>query len=224
MEENNRDNKDLSERAVAAAVTPIPWKKLLSLCIIATAETINYSSIYPYVNFMVKDFGVVDDERKLGYWVGLIASSVYLANFFSSYIWGRISDRYGRRPGLLAGLIGGTILSTLLFGFSKSFYWAVTTRFLSGLLNGNTGIAKTMLGEITDKTNQARAFSLFGLTWSIGGIGKFCLQRPFTKMQRQFAESVNIRVRGFKSGTVDWRTSLEADRAISCNFRRSLFF
>jgi hypothetical protein len=29
-----------------------------------------------------------------------------------------------------------------------------------------------MLGEITDKTNQARAFSLFGLTWSIGGIGK----------------------------------------------------
>jgi len=170
MEENNRDNKDLSERAVAAAVTPIPWKKLLSLCIIATAETINYSSIYPYVNFMVKDFGVVDDERKLGYWVGLIASSVYLANFFSSYIWGRISDRYGRRPGLLAGLIGGTILSTLLFGFSKSFYWAVTTRFLSGLLNGNTGIAKTMLGEITDKTNQARAFSLFGLTWSIGGI------------------------------------------------------
>jgi hypothetical protein len=48
-------------------VTPIPWKKLLSLCIIATAETINYSSIYPYINFMVKDFGVVDDERKLGY-------------------------------------------------------------------------------------------------------------------------------------------------------------
>jgi hypothetical protein len=37
---------------------------------------------------------------------------------------------------------------------------------------GNTGIAKTMLGEITDKTNQARAFSLFGLTWSIGGIRK----------------------------------------------------
>jgi hypothetical protein len=28
-----------------------------------------------------------------------------------------------------------------------------------------------MLGEITDKTNQARAFSLFGLTWSVGGIG-----------------------------------------------------
>jgi hypothetical protein len=47
-------------------ITPIPWKKLISLSIIATAETINYNSIYPYINFMVKDFGVVDDERKLG--------------------------------------------------------------------------------------------------------------------------------------------------------------
>lgn len=64
--------------------------------------------------------------------------------------------------------------------------WAVAARFSSGLLNGNipifnssttnmitgnTGIAKSMLAEITDKTNQARAFSLFGLTWSVGGIG-----------------------------------------------------
>ena len=40
---------------------------------------------------------------------------------------------------------------------------------------GNTGIAKSMLAEITDRTNQARAFSLFGLTWSVGGIGKYIL-------------------------------------------------
>ena len=105
----------------------------------------------------------------------------------TSYFWGFISDKYGRRPGLLAGLIGG-LACTTLFGFSQTFVWAVAARFSSGLLNGNchinhtngpiltfvtgnTGIAKSMLAEITDKTNQARAFSLFGLTWSVGGIG-----------------------------------------------------
>jgi sugar phosphate permease len=153
----------------AEIISPLPWKKLIALMIIATAETINYNSIYPYINFMVKDLCNISDTRELGYYVGIVASSVYFASFLSSYFWGFISDKYGRRPGLLAGLIGG-LTCTTLFGFSQTFMWAVAARFSSGLLNGNTGIAKSMLAEITDKTNQARAFSLFGLTWSVGGI------------------------------------------------------
>lgn len=46
-------------------------------------------------------------------------------------MWGKVSDRYGRRPVLLTGLIGNTI-SSCLFGLSKNLWWAVASRALCG--------------------------------------------------------------------------------------------
>eukprot|EP01132_Coremiostelium_polycephalum_P003076 gene3076-3845_t len=45
-----------------------------------------------------------------------------------------------------------------------------TLGFLSGLVNGNVAVSKTMVGEITDSSNQARAFTIVGLAWSVGAI------------------------------------------------------
>jgi MFS family permease len=87
-------------------------------------------------------------------------------------MWGKISDRYGRRPVLLCGLIGNA-LSTCLFGLSKNLAWAVGARALCGIMNGNAGVARSMVSEITDHTNKAKAFSLFGFCWGAGMIGKF---------------------------------------------------
>ena len=55
------------------------------------------------------------------------------------------------------------------FGFAPSFLFAVGTRFLWGLLNGNIGVAKTYLGEISDDSNAAKGMALFGV---IGGLGR----------------------------------------------------
>lgn len=107
-----------------------------------------------------------------------------------------MSDRYGRRPILLFGLIGSTI-ACLFFGLSKSLIWAITSRSMCGLLNGkstlctnaclydekqltsclvgNVGVAKSMLGEIADDTNQAQAFSVFGFAWGIGMVGTLAI-------------------------------------------------
>ena len=114
---------------------------------------------------MVKDFGYV--EKDVGFYVGFIASSFSLAQFLTSMQWGRLSDRIGRRPVLLIGLIGNSI-STCLFGLSRTLIWAICSRSLCGLLNGNIGVAKSVLGEITDSSNQGAAFSLIGLNYGIG--------------------------------------------------------
>lgn len=42
---------------------------------------------------------------------------------------------------------------------------------LSSVKPGNVGVSKSVLGEITDSTNQSMAFALFGFCWGIGGIG-----------------------------------------------------
>jgi hypothetical protein len=59
----------------------------------------------------------------------------------------------------------------LMFGLSSNLVMAVLSRCLCGALNGNVGVSKSVLGEITDSTNQPMAFAMFGFCWGVGGIG-----------------------------------------------------
>uniref|UniRef100_A0A0A9YKY9 Putative membrane protein YCR023C n=1 Tax=Lygus hesperus TaxID=30085 RepID=A0A0A9YKY9_LYGHE len=56
----------------------------------------------------------------------------------------------------------------LIFGLSSSVWMCAICRFFHGLFNGNIIVAKTMMADITDKTNQAKAFSLMSLSTGIG--------------------------------------------------------
>ncbi|CAO3654534.1 unnamed protein product [Mucor fragilis] len=108
-------------------------------------------------------------------------------------MWGRVSDRYGRRPVLLTGLIGNTI-SSCMFGLSKSLWWAIGARALCGIMNGNSGVARSMVSEITDNTNKAKAFSIFGFCWGAGmitgpALGGY-LAKPVEQFPGLFGDSV----------------------------------
>lgn len=81
--------------------------------------------------------------------------------------WSRASDYVGRKPILLIGLVG-TIASMLSFGFSTTFLGLVISRCLTGLLNGNVGVMKSAMGDLTDATNRAEGFALMPVTWAIG--------------------------------------------------------
>ena len=70
---------------------------------------------------------------------------------------------------MLSGLVA-TFVSIILFGLSPSYAWAVGTRFMWGLLNGNIGVAKSYLAEICDNSNMARGFSTIGLS---AGLARF---------------------------------------------------
>lgn len=61
-------------------------------------------------------------------------------------------------------------MSALFFGFSPNLTLAVLARFFGGALNGNSGVCKTYLGEVTDKTNQAKAFSGFAFLYGFGSM------------------------------------------------------
>lgn len=92
-------------------------------------------SIFPYVSEMIKSFNMTDNESQVALYAGMITSAFTLAEFSTGFLWGKMSDRVGRKPVLLCGLIG-TAISVLLFGFAKNFYLAIFARALGGLLNG----------------------------------------------------------------------------------------
>ncbi|KAF9337545.1 hypothetical protein BG006_004148 [Podila minutissima] len=150
--------------SVPTKPTPLPKVPLFVLSVVIFSEPLTSTILFPFV-----DFGITENEDEIGFFCGLIASSFFFAQFCTSIFWGYMSDRYGRRPILLLGLIGSTIAS-LFFGLSKSLAWAIVSRSMCGLLNGNVGVAKSMLGEIADPSNQSQAFGVFGFAWGIGMI------------------------------------------------------
>ncbi|KAJ3571158.1 hypothetical protein NP233_g3935 [Leucocoprinus birnbaumii] len=136
---------------------------LLQLC-----EPLTSQSIYPYINQLVSELDITGgDARKVGYYAGLIESLFFATEALTVLQWSRLSDRIGRRPVLLIGLIGSG-LSMLSFGLSKSFWTLVVSRCLCGLLNGNIGVMKSVMGELTDTTNRAEGFSLMPVVWATG--------------------------------------------------------
>ncbi|SAL98074.1 hypothetical protein [Absidia glauca] len=120
---------------------------------------------------MVRDFDIAKEED-IGYYIGFITASFALSQLLTGIHWGILSDRIGRRPVILCGMIG-TIISITLFGLSKSYIWALLSRSLCGLLNGNVGVLKSMVAELTlsaPPDQRTRAFSLLPLMYGLGCI------------------------------------------------------
>lgn len=149
-------------------VSPLPIRQLGVLAVIALAEQTALNSIAPYLPDMVSTFPEVN-ESEVGIYVGLVASSFALAQFATNFFWGWLSDRIGRKPVVLTGTLL-TAACFVAFGFSKTLWQAMLVQAFMGMVNGNQGVVSTCLGEITDRSNQSKAFTYLPVIYGIGGI------------------------------------------------------
>lgn len=161
---HGRNGSDVSHRNES----PLPTRQLVILAVISLSEQTALNSISPYLPQMTSSLSEVDPSQ-VGFYVGIIASAFALAQFSTNFFWGWLSDRIGRKPVILTG----TVLSSacfLAFGFCKTLGQAVAVQLLMGLVNGNQGVVSTCLGEITDRSNQSRAFVYLPVVYGLGGI------------------------------------------------------
>ncbi|KAG8793986.1 hypothetical protein FRC12_000950 [Ceratobasidium sp. 428] len=173
--------------------TPLPKQLFVILCL-CLAEPITSSVIYPFITELIATLGVTHgDDRKVGYYAGIIESIFFLTETCLILQYGRLSDRIGRRPVVLLGLFG-LAFSITSFGLAKTFVGLVVARALSGALNGNAGVIKSIVCEITDETNRAQSFALLSVTWSAGStIGPVLggsLAHPASRFPSVFAHPV----------------------------------
>ena len=148
--------------------SPLPKKQMAILAVIALSEQTALNSISPYLPSMAASFPEVE-PHEVGIYVGTIASAFALAQLATNFFWGWLSDHIGRKPVILLGtaLTAGCFVA---FGFVKTLPQAIIVQALMGLCNGNQGVVSTCLGEITDRSNQSKAFTYLPVIYGLGAI------------------------------------------------------
>jgi len=170
-------------------------RRVLFVCfVISLVDCINSTMLVPYVDaFVASALGKERGDPAVAGWVALLVGSYSVCEVLFSGMWGMLSDRIGRRPVLLVGLAGSAI-APVIFGLSKSLPLALAARLLDGFFCGNVGVTRTYIAELADPSNEAQAFSLLALSFSVGVlIGPTLggmLSEPAERMPTVFVDTV----------------------------------
>lgn len=114
-----------------AQESSFPLREMAILATAVFASAISLSGLFPYVGFMVIALGKAKDEDEAGYYSGYIASAMMFGRLVSSFWWGQIADKWGRKPVVIIGCSSIAIFS-ISFGCSTNFELALISRFLLG--------------------------------------------------------------------------------------------
>ncbi|KAF9676481.1 hypothetical protein SADUNF_Sadunf08G0006400 [Salix dunnii] len=168
-----------------------PFRELISIWIVVLCTALPISTLFPFLYFMIRDFGIAEREEDIGYYAGYVGSSFMIGRALTSVFWGIVADRYGRKPVIILGTIAVVIFNTL-FGLSVNFWMAIITRFLLGSLNGLLGPIKAYAVEIFRAEYQALGLSTVSTAWGIGliigpALGGF-LAQPAEKYPNLFSK------------------------------------
>ena len=138
-------------------------KPLLTIFIIAFLNLMGFGIIIPLLPYYAETFGAGATE------IGLLIAAYAAAQFIGSPIWGRFSDRYGRRPALMISVIGAAI-GYIIFGLANSIIILFLSRILAGFMGGNISVAQAYIADVTDEKDRARGLGLIGAAFGLGFI------------------------------------------------------
>ncbi len=99
--------------------------------------------------------------------LGLLLATHAALQFLFSPLWGRLSDRIGRRPVMLI-TIAGTSASLLLLGLADDITGLFIARILSGLFSANISVATAYLADSTKESERTRWMGMVGASFGVG--------------------------------------------------------
>jgi len=149
--------------------TPLPWSQLIIVLLLELADMLRMQVNYPFGPELIRNLGITHGKESLvGRYVGVMQSVFFLSLAMTVLQWSRTSDHVGRKPVLLIGLLGQS-MSMYCFGLSTTFCGLILSQCLNGALNGNVGVIRGMIAEMTDETNIAQAYAYMPAVWATGG-------------------------------------------------------
>jgi multidrug resistance protein len=137
--------------------------RLLILFITAFVDMVGLTMIIPLLPFYATDFGASATS------VGLLISSFSIAQLAVAPVWGRFSDRYGRRPAILAGLLL-TAVAYWLFAFAGSMAALFLCRLIQGMGGGTIGVVQAYVADAVPAEQRTKSLGSLSAVTSLGAV------------------------------------------------------
>jgi MFS family permease len=136
---------------------------LLVLFLTVFIDLIGFGMVIPFLSFYAREYGAS------GTMVGAVVGIYSIMQFFFAPIWGRMSDRVGRRPVILISLVASGS-GYFLFAFAHSFAILFISRVIAGVGGANIGTAQAYIADSTTHENRAKGMGLIGAAFGMGFI------------------------------------------------------
>jgi multidrug resistance protein len=130
--------------------SPAHLRQLGVLIAVNAVDMLGFAMVMPILPFYAQRLGASPLA------IGALISSYSIAQVISAPFWGRVSDRYGRRPALVIGL-AGSALAYLVFAFSNQLWLLFLSRSIQGAGGGTTGVAQAYVTDTVRPNERAKA-------------------------------------------------------------------
>ncbi|HEV2575525.1 MAG TPA: MFS transporter [Beijerinckiaceae bacterium] len=153
----------------AAEATHLSWSALSTVLVAMFAITVGYGVALPILPFLIEQIAGKSTPQALSWHTGLLTGAYIIAIFVGAPVWGRISDRCGRKPIILVGLLGFAA-TTAFFAVTESLPLLYLGRFLAGLFAAAiTPVAYALIGDhAPSKEWRAHRFALINIAGTAG--------------------------------------------------------
>jgi multidrug resistance protein len=135
--------------------------KLVVLMFTAFVDMVGSSMILPLVPYYATRMGAN------GFMVGLIIAAFSVAQLLSAPLWGRFSDRYGRRPAILLGLLVSSV-AYLVFAYADALTLLLASRFVQGVGAGTVGVLQAYVADAMQEDERAKSLGWLSAATSFG--------------------------------------------------------
>jgi MFS family permease len=128
--------------------------KILPIVVISViVDMLGYTMVMPLLPFYAQSFGASD------FMVGIIMSMNAVTSLITGPVWGRLSDRYGRKPILLVSQ-AGTLMS----------FAVLASRLLDGLFGGQIPVINATITDVTAPQTRAEKMAVMAISMTVGSI------------------------------------------------------
>lgn len=150
------------------SITPTPARpgSLLVIFLTVFIDLLGFGMVLPLLPLYAKELGLKDNDLM----IGLLMSSFSLMQFLFAPVWGRLSDRIGRRPVLIVGLLGSSVFYAL-FGVAtmiRSLPLLFVTRIGAGIAGATISTAQAYIADSTELSGRTKGMALIGAAFGLG--------------------------------------------------------
>ncbi|HTS86995.1 MAG TPA: MFS transporter [Gemmatimonadales bacterium] len=140
---------------------PDELRQLSVLIGVNLVDMIGLMLVLPILPFYATDLGASPEQ------VGQLIASFAIAQLVAAPFWGRLSDRYGRRPALVIGLTASA-LAYLVFAYANSVWLLFVSRLVQGAGGGTTGVAQAYVADTVQPRERAKALGWLSASTNVG--------------------------------------------------------